>query len=245
MFSKAVYDPAKSCAVEGLLESSIPGRYTPRKMVHSPATLGRSRNSSLACTTAGNWPFSSSAELGTVFRVLPSGLNGHSHVLLPRTGASVPGIAPPKRPSTSKSAPLLSQQTPMSSILRSTVIHAPHNGIEGNNGGDSDRSTIKGEPGHTKGLFEISPDSELLGRAYEGDHGTLGQSRRSRRSSRSSLDHKSSSTSIRSLQRSTPESVSVLRTGSFSGSSKVSTPAQRREADQLALDLATVRSLDA
>lgn len=236
--------------MEGLLESSIPGRYTPRKMVAPPATLGHSRNSPLVCTTAGKWPFSSAAELGTVFRVLPSGLNGHGHVLSSRTGASIPGIAPPKRSSTSKSAPVLSQWTPVSNILRSTAVHTPHNSNKGNNGGDSDGSTIKGEPGHTQGRTEvkevgISPDSMLLGRCHGGDHGTLGQSRRSLRSSRSCLDHKSSSTSIRSLQKTSPESVAVLRRGSFSGSSKVSTPAQRREADQLALDLATVRSLDA
>lgn len=254
MFSKAIYDPAKSCAVEGLLESSIPGRYTPRKMMAPPATLGRSRNSPLACTTAGKWPFSSAAELGTVFRVLPSGLNGQGAALLPRAGASIPGIAPPKQLSTTKSAPVLSQQTPVPDILQLSAAQEPPHGKKGNRGGNSNRSTVNGEPGHTTGLpsvkgLKVSPDAALLGRTYESYHGTGGESRRSRRSSSSCLDHKSSSIYVgsglcRSLRKTSPESVAVLRTGSFSGSSKVSTPAQRRAADQLALDLATIRSLD-
>lgn len=32
MFSKSIYDPAKACAIEGLVEKSRPGRFTPRKM---------------------------------------------------------------------------------------------------------------------------------------------------------------------------------------------------------------------
>lgn len=32
MFSKSMYDPARACAVEGLVENMRPGRFTPRKV---------------------------------------------------------------------------------------------------------------------------------------------------------------------------------------------------------------------
>lgn len=35
MFSKSIYDPAKACAIDSLVEKTRPGRYTPRKVAAS------------------------------------------------------------------------------------------------------------------------------------------------------------------------------------------------------------------
>ncbi|CAM9716822.1 unnamed protein product, partial [Laminaria digitata] len=132
MFSKATYDPAKACAVEGLVETSVPGRYTPRKLAAAATLLLKAppttADYSAAATTTQQHTVSSQPPSrqtidsrglmstpapATVFRVIPAGLGYRSSHRAGRgEGGSVSGIAPIKRFCESQSAPSLGLEQP-------------------------------------------------------------------------------------------------------------------------------------
>lgn len=120
MFSKATYDPAKACAVEGLVETSVPGRYTPRKQaaaVAAAAALVAAPTADSAETTAhAESPLRRTVDSrgllatpvpATVFRVIPTGLGYRTDHRAGRGEGGVSGIAPTKRFCESRSAPTL------------------------------------------------------------------------------------------------------------------------------------------
>lgn len=117
MFSKAVYDPARQCAIAGLIEMTRPGLFTPRKLsllqcetapvpiststFSSPDPQGEAKSARLPS------PPVRVRQENAVFRVIPAGLgNGSFERTVGEGSASVPGIAPPKRFATSKDIPL-------------------------------------------------------------------------------------------------------------------------------------------
>ena len=149
MFSKAVYDPAKACAVQGLVERSVPGRYTPRKLAETPtapitadvaaADHNSNNNNNINNNNNNNDSFmkhtvDSRGMLSTpaptaVFRVIPTGLGYRStHRAGFGVGGSVPGIAPLKRFSGSQSAPTLGQEEPQARNSRQlpSGVEMPH-----------------------------------------------------------------------------------------------------------------------
>ena len=103
MFSKATYDPAKACAVEGLVETSVPGRYTPRKLAASLLTLPSADPATTIHTVSPPRQKNDTRGLlattapATVFRVIPTGLGYSSSHRAGRGEGNVPGIAPTKR----------------------------------------------------------------------------------------------------------------------------------------------------
>ena len=229
MFSKAIYDPAKTCAVEGLVETCIPGRFTPRKVAAFPETTntvvgapsiatdvepkdGRKTGSGGGNSSGGAGCLrasSSSTTVGTVFRVVPNGLGNHS-ILAGRGGAAVAGVAPSKRLCGSRSTPvLLSQRSKVETCKRAGT--PPLNRFVKSPNSCSDSSARSATSGRTSGPIFAEKFDAAMGRAAGGDGGG------SRRSSRE---------------------VSRTHSGSRGAS-----PTQRRISEQLALDLAAVRSL--
>lgn len=271
MFAKAIYDPAKACAVESLVETCIPGRYTPRKVAAARETVAMA-NSMLAPVApqedevngdgvgGGVRASLSSTDLGTVFRVVPNGLGDHS-VLAGRGGSAVPGIAPSKHLCGSRSTPII--QNPGSKA--SSPPRDPHL-VQASNpsGGASSRiarSSQRSGSVFAERLHAVT--GRAVNMASERDDGERG----------SALG--GSRTSSRGLARSKSDCGSWGRTGALEnggtegeevgfkksaaansaqpsavgspslGSSRTrgTSPAQRRNDHQLALDLAAVRSL--
>lgn len=287
MFSKAIYDPEKACAVEGLVEMSIPGRYTPRKLAarRSSSTLDPLSvvQGNTTVIEGHNSRFdgrslSSTSTLDTVFRIIPTGL-GIGGTLGGRGGGAIPGIAPPKRLKESHSTPSISQDPrktePKVSRGKSMPLFPAQSPVP--SGSSSKVSINNGVVGRESESTSANRFPKAVGEMTGGRAATAGSRgaflerdgmRRSRGLSRSRSDfergsiHSSSRSaggsgtagvdffrkSI-SVGRLTPaplvENSNMLvsaRTGSVL--SRGASPAQRRTADQLALDFATVRSLD-
>lgn len=276
MFSKAIYDPAKACAVEGLVETSVPGRYTPRKVAAiSPRTVASASvaayNAVPPLTNTGGQPSSSTAASGAVFRVIPTGL-GNSSALVGRGGASVPGIAPVKRLCGSRSAPTLRREpraTEPTALSGTGASSSPPQSqstcggsgrVKGRDGGDP----ISG-PALADGL-ETATGAMNVAQASTGDsmgnasHTKAdGTSSRGLRRSRSDLESSSggsfrgTGTAGEGFMRKSASAGRVLPLpiDGFARSlhlrssrSRGASPAQRRHADQLALDFAAVRLLE-
>lgn len=259
MFSKAIYDPAKSCAVEGLVETSIPGRYTPRKLAAAraaPAVQQSDQRSGAASTPA----------LSTAFRVVPNELGK----FCPRRGnggSVAPGIAPAKRLCESQSAPALkrdpqgTRQSGASSPGRAAL--SPVSGGGGDGGSNATAGSVGSREVTARSM--LSEKLQASGASTVNDDRSVllagGGRRTSRGLSRCGSDFATpighGTTEGRSdanaglMKKSA--SVSCLASTGRGGSSARSlgsacwsrgvTPAQRRVADQIALDFATVRSL--
>ncbi len=256
MFSKAIYDPAKACAVEGLVETCIPGRFTPRKVAAVPPTAettntaaaappvttdvahrndgrkpssGREDSSSdgAGCLRAS----SSSAAVGTVFRVVPNGLGNHD-ILAGRGGAAVAGIAPSKRLCGSRSTPIFPSQGSKPST-RERAGTPPSSVAD-----VSPRTTMRSGLGFAERLHAAT------GRAGDCDGGGSGKNKRGFTRSKSELEVGTTAgkgANARSSSAGSPQNVGSTRIG-YPGPRGAS-PAQRRISEQLALDLAAVRSL--
>ena len=248
-FSKAIYDPAKACDREGLVEISIPGRYTPRKIaVRSPHGSNR-------------WPFSSVAAMGNVFRVVPNGINGYSDTLPYRTGASIHGIAPPKRLSGLKSALTLRQRQKAPDLLSPVTGQLSLDENNGSSRSGSGNTPDTGEPSKISRLasvdeVQVLPDVTVGGGCFDdGRHGfnRCGRGKGLRLSS-SQPELDTITTSSASARVRAPATRSFLKTSASDGClqttgwpsalARTASPAQRRDANQLALDFAAVRSLD-
>lgn len=260
MFSKAIYDPAKACAVEGLVETCIPGRYTPRKVAAARETIamvysdvGPAAPQEDEGNRGGVRASSSSTDLGTVFRVVPNGLGKHG-VLAGRGGSAVPGIAPSKRLCGSRSTPIIQSQGPKASIPpRDPAIVSASNPGGGVVSARSARSSQRSRSVFADRLHAVT------GRAVsdDGEQGSAlsGSRTSSRRMARSKSECRSwdrtegeevgffrKSRSANSVQP--PPAKSVVGSPSLESSRKRgASPAQRRDENQLALDLAAVRSL--
>lgn len=291
MFSKAIYEPSRACAVEGLIEKCIPGRYTPRKAVAARknaaaaavtaavvSTARRNDNPSqrsgpeISRDTGGLRPASSPAAANIVFRVVPNGLGNHA-TLAGRGGATVAGIAPPKRLQGSRSTPVLrggeckfgeSTRTPStepcfsdspspggsiggravtgieveggpgSGIFSDEMLHAKNRGaVEISNGGDNTHAS--GSRRSSRGLSRSKSD-------FAQHRGEGNNKRREKASTAGGRGFGERAASKNRSQRFSEESGKG-NTCSPSSTWRGATPAERRKHDQLALDLATVRSL--
>lgn len=291
MFSKAIYDPAKACAVEGLVETCIPGRYTPRKVVvarkiqeasltttavlHDDAPTPRPGQETSNGGGSGGAGVdlrgsSSPASLGTVFRVVPNGIGKHS-ILPGRGGATATGIAPLKHLSGSYSTPTfvnrgskdgeglespgtgIGSPSPNCSLVRSSSsrgrgssestfakrLHAVTGAVNmAHVRGDCDGANGSGSTGGgsgrgSRGLTRSQSDFENGGR-------TGGWERGSTSGKRAGFVHDPSSASCG--QQCNAQSDTNSTQFGYSRSRGAS-PAQRRTDEQLALDLAAVRSL--
>lgn len=241
--------------MEGLVETCIPGRFTPRKVVvvsqtaettntaaaappvtadvahrndEQKSSSGREDSSGGAsCLRAS----SSSAAVGTVFRVVPNGLG--KHILSGRGGAAVAGIAPSKRLCGSRSTPILSSQgskwgtrvgagTPPSSVADISARSISRSGL-----------------GFAERLHAAT------GRAGDCDGDGSGKSWRDFTRSQSEFEIGATigeGASARSCSAGSPQNNLSSARGGYPGSRGAS-PAQRRKTEQLALDLAAVRSL--
>ncbi|CAM9678341.1 unnamed protein product [Ectocarpus fasciculatus] len=262
MFSKSIYDPAKTCAVEGLVETCVPGRYTPRKVtaarraVAAAAAAPRDdapRPLRQGQESRGQRSYSSPAALDTVFRVVPNGLGNHS-TGGGRGGASVAGVAPYKRLCGSRSTPTIRSREHKAEVGTGTPLSKPSPMRSPSPGGGSSRHTgSEGEGGQDVG----SGFAERLLSA------TSGSGRRgSRGLTRSQSDFGGSrgggqAQGIARVTTAGTEGGFVKKTASSEdctrspgesgpGSARLSrgqSPAERRSNDQLTLDLATLRSL--
>lgn len=272
MFSKSVYDPAKACAVEGLIEKSVPGRFTPRKRLEQAATVApaattASRGSSLqvrtpspplsdrssnhidgrpsspATETTGNPP-------ANVFRVIPIGL-GSTNTQKSRRGNKgpgyVPGIAPPKPLCGSQSAPTLRRtsgregSTPASLnfIQRGLPLSTRTSGspVSGKNDDRALSREFTRSQSNFKGGKSTSGNDSITGDVAGAVDGGISDLQRGRST------QSSPSRSGRSSSR-VPTSESGRDEASGSATNRGVSPALRRSANQLAFDVAAVRSLD-
>lgn len=268
MFSKAIYDPAKACAVEGLVETCIPGRYTPRKVAAARETVAtvnsvaarvalKDDEENKSCGGGGVRASSSSADLGTVFRVVPNGLGKHG-ILASRGGSAVPGIAPSKPLGGSRSTPIIqSQGSEANTPPRDPHLvqaSSPGGGVSARSARSSQRSvSVFAERLHavTGRAVNIASESD------DGESGSaLGGSRTSSRGlarSKSDCGSERGGTEgrqvgffrkSRSAYSAQPSRVKhAVGSPKLGSSQKGGSPAQRRTEDQLALDLAAVRSL--
>ena len=263
MFSKAIYDPSKACTVEGLVETCIPGRYTPRKVaaaretaatgdfVAAPVVL-KDKEENKGCGGGGVRTSSYSTDVITVFRVVPNGLGKHG-VLAGRGGSAVPGIAPSKRLCGSRSTPVI-QGAPRDPHL--VQASSPGGGVSARSARSSQRSgSVFAERLH-------AVTGRTVNMASGRDDGESGPARGgSRASSRGLIRSKSDcfgekggtggdvdvgfSRKSRSANSAQPSPAKTAVGSPSLGSSRTrgASPAQRRNDDQLALDLAAVRSL--
>lgn len=105
MFSKAVYDPGHTCVVEGLVETTRPGRFTPRKFTRE----GNSNFTPVSTSPSeSRMPSGSESAANVTFRILPTGLGNGTLARTVLAGAvGIPGIAPRKQLAESRSAPSL------------------------------------------------------------------------------------------------------------------------------------------
>lgn len=246
MFSKAIYDPATACAVEGLVETCIPGRFTPRKVAAARETVAM-LNSEDEESGGGLRTSSSLTDLGAVFRVVPNGLGNHG-VLAGKGGSAVPGIAPSKRLCGSRSTPIIqSGGSKASSPSRSAWssqrsgsvfaerLHAA-TGMAVNMASereDGERgSALGGSRTNSRGLARSKSDGNWDQTDAREKGGTEGEGE--------SLFGKSSSANSAQLS---PVKSAVSSPSFGSSRTRGASPAQRRKDDQLALDLAAVRSL--
>lgn len=265
MFSKAIYDPATSCAVEGLVETSIPGRYTPRKLSAARAAPvqpnGRSRGEGHAASTPA---------LGAAFRVVPNGL-GKFCTRRGNGGSVAPGIAPPKQLCESQSAPGLKRDPHGPRKLGApSPAMAASSPIIGGGGGNSTAGSVGSREVTARSM--LSEKSQASGASTVGDGRSAsglcfagGERRSGRGLSRCGSDFarqsaanghgatlESGDACLGFMQKSL--SVGHLASPGKDGPSAISgsacwsrgvSPAQRRVADQVALDVAAVRSLAA
>lgn len=302
MFSKAIYDPAKACAVEGLVETCVPGRYTPRKVAvarkiqqvsvtttaalhdHAPIQrLGQECSGGGGGASGSLRASSSPAALGTVFRVVPNGIGNHS-ILPGRGGATTAGIAPSKRLCWSRSTPTLVSQgykegqgsaspgtvisTPppnlcfdqSSSSLGSASTRTAGDGGEGGRGSESifakrlHAVTMTGNLPNDKGdRYSANEGGSTAGESGRGNRGltrsqsdfgsggrTGGWERGGRSGENAAFVHDSSLANHAQVSTTT-SGTNLARLGH--STSRGASPAQRRMNEQLALDLAVVRSL--
>lgn len=303
MFSKAIYDPAKACAVEGLVETCVPGRYTPRKV----AVDRKMQEASVTTTTAlhGDAPTpqpgqksggggggggtglrasSSPAALGTVFRVVPNEIGKHS-ILPGRGGATVAGIAPSKRLCGSHSTPSFANRgfkegeglaSPGTGIgtsppnvcsLRSSSsrgsISAKTAGDGGGDGGGSESAFARRLHAVTGKAMDVEHDRGDRDGANGSGSTASGSVRGSRGLARSQSDFGSggrtdgwerggtsgdSAGFVHESSSANRAHLSTANSGTNSARlgisrSRGASLAQRRTDEQLALDLAAVRSL--
>lgn len=259
MFSKAIYDPAKACAVEGLVETCIPGRYTPRKVAAARGTVATANSvaAPAALEDEGNMgsgggclrASSSSIDLGTVFRVVPNGL-GKYGLLAGRGGSAVPGIAPSKRLCGSRSTPIIESQGSKTSTpprdAHLVQASSPGGGVSAR----SARSSKKSRSDFADRLHAVT--GEAVNMARESDDvesgSALGGSRTSSRGltrSKSDLGGEKGGTGeeLGFFRRSRSANGAMDSPSLGSSRTRGASPTQRRNDDQLALDLAAVRSL--
>lgn len=264
MFSKAIYDPAQACAEEGLVETCIPGRYTPRKVAAARKTVAK--KNSVAAPVAleddenrddgGGGMRTSSSSTDVLFRVVPNGLGKHG-VLGGRGGSAVPGIAPPKILGGSRSSPFIGSQGPKVSA----PSREPHL-LQGSSPGGgfsarSARSSQRSGSVFAERLYAVTGAVNVAS-ARDGGSGSGSALCGSRTSSRGLTRSKSDSGGEKggtgevgffrkSLSANSAQSPPLKRAvgGPSLGSAwtRGASPAQRRNVDQLALDLAAVRSL--
>lgn len=302
MFSKATYDPAKACAVEGLVETSVPGRYTPRKQ--AAALLTAPSADAAATTTATTTTHTvvspprrtvdsrgmlATPAPATVFRVIPTGLGYKAGHRAGRGEGSVSGIAPTKRFCESRSAPTLGLAQPPQQARNPKVVLLPGAGMPtgqrlpvplpreegGSRGRDVDgegdqkpdtAAAAALEPYDTRGSSSDTGSGRSCAEEEESERKRRGRRSSSALSQSLSRSHsdfsrgrsgagdigeygESGTGALKkssSRERFSPSLVDGLKeTGrSRSGQSRGVSPAQRRNVDQLALDLAAVRSLE-
>ncbi|CAM9113396.1 unnamed protein product [Scytosiphon promiscuus] len=290
MFSKAIYEPSRACAVEGLVEKSIPGRFTPRKVAaaRKKAAVAEVAPAAIAMPTRGESPpqrgghdTSSDGDgqrnalspfpVDTVFRVVPNGL-GHHSTLAGRGGAAVAGIAPPKRLQGSRSTPILRKVQRQVEERTGTPVSNPDLVQSPNPEGGTGTGTFTGTTADGEGSKVLSDEALGPSNMKTEDVSNRCNTRRDRGSERSRKLSRSISDFARSggeekIQGkekvgTAGEEVIVGENASwtsraqhFVGGSvegrlrspsspwRGATPTERRRHDQLALDLATVRSL--
>ena len=217
MFSKATYDPAKACAVEGLVETSVPGRYTPRKQaaaVAATATHITAPTADSAETTAhtvlpprrtvDSRGLLATPAPATVFRVIPTGLGYKTDHRAGRGEGSVSGIAPTKRFCGSRSAPTLGLEPqavkPRVALLpgagRPTgqPLPLPEGGVSSGKSfsGERDRKpdTAAAAPAALESYATRASSSDTgSGRSYEEEDSENGRGRRSALSQSLSRSH--------------------------------------------------------
>lgn len=286
MFSKAIYDPAKACAVEGLVETCIPGRYTPRKVAAARKLQQASVNTTEALhdDVPTPWPgqenknggvsggagvglraSSSPAALGTVFRVVPNGIGKHS-ILPGRGGATAAGIAPFKCLSGSHSTPtfvsggLASPGTGMgtpsqnirhvrssSSCGRGSCESTFARRLHAVTGREVDMANVRGDRDGANGSGPTGVGSGRGSRGLTRSHSEVGSGGRTSGRERGGTSGKSAGfvdeplSANREQQPNAKSGTNSARLGY--SRSRGASPAQRRTDEQLALDLAAVRSL--
>ncbi|CAM9958140.1 unnamed protein product [Ectocarpus sp. 13 AM-2016] len=260
MFSKSIYDPAKTCAVEGLVEACVPGRYTPRKVTsarRAAAAAAAPGDDAPALRqvqeNSGQRSCSSPAALNTVFRVVPNGLGNHSTVG-GRGGATVAGIAPYKRLCGSRSTPTMRSREHKAEMGTGTPFRKSFPMRSPSPGGGSRRHTGSGgEDGRGAGsvfaerLLSATSESARRGSRelarshsdFGGSSGrgqTQGEARATTAGTEGFVEKTASSEDCtrRFLGEGGPGSARLSRGQS---------PAERRSNEQLTLDLATIRSL--
>lgn len=253
MFSKAIYDPAKTCAVEGLVETCVPGCYTPRKVTsarRAAAAAAAPREDAPLVRqgqeNSGQRSYSSAAALDTVFRVVPNGLGNHSP-FGGRGGATVAGVAPYKRLCGSRSTPTIRSRDHKAEMGTDTPLPKSSPMRSPSPGGGNGRHTGSGGEGDrgTRSIFSERLLSAISGSARTGSRG-LTRSQSDFGGSRSGGQTQGAARATTAGTASSEDCTRRSSGESGPGSARLSrgqSPAERRSNDQLTLDLATIRSL--
>ena len=197
---------------------------------------------------------SSSTDLGTVFRVVPNGLGKHG-VLVGRGGSAVPGIAPSKRLYGSRSTPTIQIQRSGASTLQQDPHlvqgSSPGGGVSARSAWINPRSgsafaeKLRAVRGRVVDMTSETHDAESSS-ALGGSRACNRELARSKSDCGSDRGGTGGEAGFFSKSRSAnnePDKNAVGSPKLASSRTKGASPAQRRNDDQLALDLAAVRSL--
>lgn len=256
MFSKAIYDPAKACAVEALVEMCIPGRYTPRKVAAAIIDTVVTANSVVTPAVQNNGgngggvrASSPLTDLGAVFRVVPNGLGKHGVLAGGGGGSAVPGIAPSKRLCGIRSTPVIRSQGSKAGTPprdpHPVQASSPGGGVRGNSARGNRSASVFAERLHAVTGRAVNTASEIGDGESRTSSRGLARSKSDCGSERGGTEREAVGfRQSRSGNRAQPfPPKSATSSPSLSSRTRGASPAQRRNDGQLALDLAAVRSL--